>query len=135
MLYIMESFMTRIVLVLVFLYHYDMKTCSYFHEIFPLDFLKIYMMSWRLTIVWSLWLWLICCTDIILGQCQSCMMFLPKWCFASWLCLSSDGVGCSTDRFLITFYFQSYCYTRNHLWVSPLSVGCHTGLVFERSSH
>ena len=30
--------------------------CSSFHEIFYLDFLKIYMASWRLMIFWGLWL-------------------------------------------------------------------------------
>lgn len=43
--------------------------CSSFHEIFHLDFLKIYMASWRLMILWGSWQWLSCCTGIILGHC------------------------------------------------------------------
>lgn len=65
-----------------------------------------------------------------IGTLSTFQMFLLGRCYVSWLCCSSDIIGCyNTDRFLITFYFQ--CCTKNYFWISPVSSGCHTGLVFK----
>jgi len=65
-----------------------------------------------------------------IGTLSTFQMFLLERCYGSWLCSSSDIIGCyNTDRFLITFYFQ--CCTKNNFWISPVSSGCHTGLVFK----
>lgn len=103
--------------------------CSSFQDIFHLDFFKIYMASWRLMIFWGLWQWL-SCIDIILGHWPSFKMVLLEQCYGSWLCSSSDIIGCyNTDRFRITLYF--HCCTKNNFSFSPVSSGCHPGLVFK----
>lgn len=43
---------------------------------------------------------------MILGHCPPFKIFLLEQCYGSWLCSSSDIIGCyNTDRFLITFFF------------------------------